>query len=91
MRSVRALWLLDDACLALIGIAAGSEVVFDELKPHSVAVAAYTAAITVGTWLAVYPTVLFIAPYVPFLMELNSTRVSAVASSPHCAIKSSRV
>lgn len=82
MYATRKLWPVDNLCLALIGIAAGSELSVLELgrKDFRNSVLKLTFFITLCTWAFIFPTVLLLAEHIHFLKDADHTRRIAVAS-----------
>lgn len=74
------LGMLDNLCLAVIGVAAGSELILTELRKNPKPALVMTGCITVFTWVFVFVAFVAVGRQVAFLSHLSSSHVVAVAS-----------
>jgi len=79
-RATTRLSLLDNLCLAVIGIAAGSELHLSELRKNPKPVLVMTASITVFTWVFIFAVFSAVGSQVEFLKDLTQAHVFAIAS-----------
>lgn len=70
--------VVEGACLAIIGLAAGAELNLADLARARHSVVAITVAICGFTWLFVYTALLWVAAYAPLLPGLAPAHVVAV-------------
>lgn len=72
--------VLDNLCLAVIGVAAGSELYLSELRKNPKPVLVMTASITAFTWAFIFAAFVLVGNQVEFLSHLSSSHVYAVGS-----------
>eukprot|EP00227_Mantoniella_beaufortii_P005993 CAMPEP_0197607094 /NCGR_PEP_ID=MMETSP1326-20131121/46440_1 /TAXON_ID=1155430 /ORGANISM="Genus nov. species nov., Strain RCC2288" /LENGTH=187 /DNA_ID=CAMNT_0043175119 /DNA_START=136 /DNA_END=696 /DNA_ORIENTATION=- len=72
--------VLDSLCLAVIGIAAGSELHLNELRKNPKPVLVMTLSITVFTWVFVFAVFSVVGSQVEFLRGLSQAHVYGIAS-----------
>ena len=72
--------VLDNLCLAVIGVAAGSELYLSDLRKNPKPALVMTASITVFTWVFIFAAFVVVGKQVEFLSHLSSSHVYAVAS-----------
>lgn len=72
--------MLDNLCLAVIGVAAGSELYLSDLRKNPKPALVMTASITVFTWVFIFAAFVVVGKQVEFISHLSSSHVYAVAS-----------
>jgi len=72
--------VLDNLCLAVIGVAAGSELLLSELRKNPKPALVMTGCITAFTWFFVFAAFVVVGNQVGFLSKLSANHVYAVAS-----------
>mmetsp|Transcript_6852 Transcript_6852/g.23957 ORF Transcript_6852/g.23957 Transcript_6852/m.23957 type:complete len:453 (+) Transcript_6852:936-2294(+) len=74
------LWVIDDACLAAIALAAGSELQWAEIKKTKTPILALTFCITIFTWVFVYSATMAASPFIVFTDSFTYPRLVAISS-----------
>lgn len=74
------IWIVESWCLALIALAAGSELCLSQLSENRRPVAYVTTAISVATWLVVFGGFVLFSPVLPLTRLLTPRRTYAMAS-----------
>ncbi|WIA08542.1 hypothetical protein OEZ85_007974 [Tetradesmus obliquus] len=78
--SVTDLNIIEGACLGIIGLAAGAELLLSELNRSKRQVVSLTAGICVMTWFFCYFAIKWSASLTPVLPSVSSSQLTAIAS-----------
>ncbi|KAF6264467.1 hypothetical protein COO60DRAFT_126846 [Scenedesmus sp. NREL 46B-D3] len=78
--SVTDLTIIEGACLGIIGLAAGAELLLSELNRSKKQVVSLTAGVCVMTWLLCYFAIKWSASLTPVLPTVSASQLTAIAS-----------